>query len=154
MNKAVILLPITFILTACVTPQQYYPPQASFPQLPQQNSNTNSPQSQHDKLSRIKADQFIVVGKTNAADISMHYGVPNIAMKATDGKDIWMYQAKSIALGVRMDSGANINHGSGGVSSTSSMRMNNEFSAKSTMLRIYFNLSGVVEDYDSQTTLN
>ncbi|PCI62503.1 MAG: hypothetical protein COB35_03625 [Gammaproteobacteria bacterium] len=148
MNKIVILLPMVSILTACVAPQAY------FPQLPQQNVNTNSPQSQHDKLSKIKADQFITVGQTNAADISMHYGVPNIAMKGTDGNDIWMYQAKSMVSGVKMDSGTNINASIGGASSASSMQMNNEFSSKSTMLRITFNLAGIVESYDSQTTMN
>jgi len=149
MNKIFILLPMASILTACVTPQAY------FPQLPQQqNANANSPQSQHDKLSEMKADQFITIGKTNAADIALHYGVPNIAMKGTDGNDIWMYQAKSMVSGMKMDSGTNINTSLGGASAASSMQMNTEFSAKSTMLKITFSLSGIVEAYDSQTTMN
>lgn len=131
-------------------------PQASFPIMPSDNnsSNSQSPQSQHDKLSRVAADRFIKAGVTNSIDISMQYGMPNIAMKNSDGNAVWMFQAKSVIFGVRMDHGSNTNIGFGASSLASSMRSNTEVSSKSTILTITFDSNGIVESYDSQTTLN
>ena len=149
-NKAIKSLTLVsiFSLTACIAPQAY------FPQLPAQESYGNSPQSQHDKLSKAKADEFITIGETDVTKISFHYGVPNIAMKNDDGNDVWMYQAKSVFADVKLDSGTNVNSRLGSASTASSVQGRTEVSSKSTTLKVTFNAAGIVTSYYSQTTLN
>jgi hypothetical protein len=135
-------------LTGCVAPQAY------FPQMPVQQGSLNTPSSNHAKFSQVKAEEFIVMGKTNAAEIVMNYGEPNLTMKNPEGEDVWMYQAKSVLVGVDVDSASNINVGLGSSSSAMSTRGATEVSSKSTVLKITFDPIGIVKNFESHTTMN
>jgi hypothetical protein len=148
MLKVITLSFSIFFLTACIAPQ------ANFPLLPGQTFSNNTPQSQHDKLSKRKADEFITIGETDIVKVGFHYGEPNVAMINSDGDNVWMYQAKSVLVGVKYDSGTNVNTNLSAFSSATSQQGQTEVSAKSTMLRITFNSAGIVTSYDSQTTSN